>query len=73
MTTTHSSANFARWRLARRVLMLLAVTLTATTAWLGIQWHILGMFAPSFFTGRLIDRFGKLPPETQNLLQIIET
>ncbi|MET0605881.1 MAG: MFS transporter, partial [Beijerinckiaceae bacterium] len=30
-----------------------------TIAWLGIQWHILGMFAPSFFTGRLIDRFGK--------------
>jgi MFS family permease len=26
---------------------------------LGIQWHILGMFAPSFFTGKLIDRFGK--------------
>jgi MFS family permease len=26
---------------------------------LGIQWHILGMFAPSFFTGRLIDYFGK--------------
>jgi MFS family permease len=24
----------------------------------GIQWHILGMFAPSFITGRLIERFG---------------
>lgn len=23
-----------------------------------IQWHVLGMFAPSFFTGRLISRFG---------------
>jgi len=23
-----------------------------------IQWHVLGMFAPSFFTGQLIDRFG---------------
>lgn len=23
-----------------------------------IQWHVLGMFAPSFFTGRLIKRFG---------------
>jgi predicted MFS family arabinose efflux permease len=26
---------------------------------LGIQWHILAMFAPSFFTGGLIARFGK--------------
>ena len=25
---------------------------------LGIQWHILGMYAPSFFTGSLIGRFG---------------
>lgn len=25
---------------------------------LGIQWHILAMFGPSFFTGRLIQRFG---------------
>ncbi|BDA84067.1 MFS transporter [Aureimonas sp. SA4125] len=26
---------------------------------LGIQWHVLAMFAPSFFTGRIIARFGK--------------
>jgi cyanate permease len=26
---------------------------------LGIQWHVLAMFGPSFFTGRLIDRFGR--------------
>lgn len=26
---------------------------------LGIQWHVLAMFGPSFFTGHLIDRFGK--------------
>jgi MFS family permease len=26
---------------------------------LGIQWHILAMFTPSFFTGRLIVRLGK--------------
>ncbi len=26
---------------------------------LGIQWHILAMFGPSFFTGRLMVRFGK--------------
>ncbi|HQA68302.1 MAG TPA: MFS transporter [Aggregatilineales bacterium] len=25
---------------------------------LGIQWHIIAMYAPSFFTGRLITRFG---------------
>ena len=23
-----------------------------------IQWHVLGMFIPSFFSGRLVDRFG---------------
>ncbi len=26
-----------------------------------IQWHVLGMFAPSFFTGHLIKRFGVAP------------
>lgn len=26
---------------------------------LGIQWHVLAMFGPSFFTGRLMARFGK--------------
>ena len=26
-----------------------------------IQWHVLGMFAPSFFTGGLINRFGIYP------------
>jgi MFS family permease len=25
----------------------------------GIQWHVMAMFGPSFFTGRLIARFGK--------------
>ena len=29
-----------------------------TQATLGIQWHVLGMFAPSFITGSLIVRFG---------------
>ena len=28
------------------------------TAWV-IQWHVLGMFVPSFFTGHLISRFGE--------------
>jgi len=25
-----------------------------------IQWHVVGMFAPSFFTGALIERYGAL-------------
>jgi predicted MFS family arabinose efflux permease len=29
------------------------------SAALGIQWHVLAMFGPSFFTGRLMARFGK--------------
>jgi MFS family permease len=28
---------------------------------LGIQWHVIAMFAPSFVTGHLIARFGKEP------------
>jgi len=28
---------------------------------LGIQWHVIGMYAPSFFTGALIARFGLRP------------
>ena len=27
---------------------------------LGIQWHVLAMFVPSLFTGKLISRFGAL-------------
>ncbi|NRF66338.1 MFS transporter [Aquincola sp. S2] len=26
-----------------------------------LEWHVLGMFVPSFFTGRLVQRFGPLP------------
>jgi predicted MFS family arabinose efflux permease len=32
--------------------------LSQETANLGLQWHVIGMYAPSFFTGRLITRFG---------------
>ncbi len=32
--------------------------LSLTQSNLGIQWHVLGMYAPSFFTGSLIARFG---------------
>jgi MFS family permease len=31
---------------------------TVTDAALGIQWHVLAMYAPSFITGSLIARFG---------------
>ncbi len=31
---------------------------SVTDAALGLQWHVLGMYAPSFFTGSLIARFG---------------
>jgi len=31
---------------------------SVTDATLGIQWHVLGMFAPSFLTGGLIARYG---------------
>ena len=31
---------------------------SVTNAMLGLQWHMVGMFAPSFFTGGLIVRFG---------------
>src|SRR6185312_16199518 len=32
---------------------------TQAEAQTGIQWHVIAMFAPSFFTGALIARFGK--------------
>jgi predicted MFS family arabinose efflux permease len=31
---------------------------SVTDAALGLQWHVIGMYAPSFFTGALIERFG---------------
>jgi MFS family permease len=31
---------------------------TPDEATLGISWHVMAMFAPSFFTGRIIQRFG---------------
>ena len=37
-------------------------------ATLGIQWHVLAMFAPSFFTGALVARFGKIPMTATGLL-----
>lgn len=34
---------------------------STTDATLAIQWHIVGMFLPGFFTGNLITRFGVYP------------
>jgi len=31
---------------------------SVTDSALGIQWHVIAMYAPSFFTGHLINRFG---------------
>jgi MFS family permease len=33
-----------------------------------LEWHVLGMFVPSFFTGHLIKRFGPLPVMTAGAL-----
>jgi MFS family permease len=33
-----------------------------------LQWHVIGMFAPGFFTGSLIKRFGILPIMSAGLL-----
>ena len=40
-------------------LAMIACGLTESDAALGIQWHVLAMFGPSFFTGNLIVRYGK--------------
>jgi MFS family permease len=42
-------------------LAMVACGLGQDTVALGIQWHAIAMFAPSFFTGSLIARFGKEP------------
>jgi len=41
---------------------------TPGEAALGIQWHVLAMFGPSFFTGSLIARFGKTAVTAAGLL-----
>ena len=39
-----------------------------SAAALVLEWHVLGMYVPSFFTGRLVQRFGVLPVMTVGLL-----
>lgn len=43
---------------------------TVGEAALGIQWHVLAMFAPSFFTGHLIARYGKIAVTAAGLAMI---
>ncbi len=42
-------------------LAMVACNHSIESAALAIQWHVLAMFAPSFFTGNLIARFGREP------------
>ena len=42
-------------------------SLPFSDAALVLQWHVIGMFAPGFFTGHLIKRFGTLPIMTVGL------
>ncbi len=42
-------------------LAMVACGFSADQATLGISWHVMAMFAPSFVTGRLIARFGTIP------------
>jgi MFS family permease len=42
-------------------------SLPFSDAALVLQWHVIGMFAPGFFTGHLIKRFGTLPVMTVGL------
>lgn len=44
---------------------------TPDEATLGISWHVMAMFAPSFFTGRLIARFGREAVVATGLLLLI--
>ncbi|MEP7239844.1 MAG: MFS transporter [Devosia sp.] len=43
---------------------------TQAEAQTGIQWHVIAMFGPSFFTGALITRFGKSAIAATGLLLI---
>ncbi len=46
---------------------------SVTEATLGIQWHVLGMYVPSFFTGSLIARFGVVRITAIGLAMIVLT
>ncbi|HSU04028.1 MAG TPA: MFS transporter [Acetobacteraceae bacterium] len=44
--------------------------LSQETSNLGLQWHVIAMYAPSSFTGRLIGRFGAAPVAATGLALI---
>lgn len=52
-------------------LAMIACGFTAGDAALGIQWHILAMFGPSFFTGRIIDRHGYRPVMVAGIVLVV--
>lgn len=45
---------------AAPVAMVVQCGYSITDSTLGIQWHVVAMYAPSFFTGSLIARYGKI-------------
>ncbi len=49
-------------------LAMAACSFTPDDASHAIRWHVLAMFAPSFFTGNLIARFGRIPMALIGLL-----
>lgn len=51
-------------------LAMIACSHTQEDAALAIQWHVLGMYGPSFFTGTLINRFGKQTIVTLGMLML---
>ena len=52
-------------------LAMVACNHTVGEAALGIQWHVIGMYAPSFITGSLIARFGVRPMMATGLALIL--
>lgn len=46
---------------------------TVTDSTLGIQWHMLAMYLPSFYTGTLVARFGRTPMMLAGLSMLVLT
>lgn len=63
-----STASLMSFVMTGAPLAMIAAGCTATESTLGISWHVMAMFAPSFVTGRLITKFGKLTIISTGLL-----